>query len=203
MRKDNVFGMAGAVALAAMMAAAAPALAQQQSPMLDDLVAAGTIPPVAERLPANPLVITPVESVGTYGGTWRRAFNGVSDHNGPSKLTNEGLTWYNADLTLRANLVESWETSDDAKSFVLHLRKGLCWSDGEPLTSADARWFWEHVLANSTITPAMPCFASLAISNPNQPLTSSDPCSEASRRHSISPLSRNQKANSPTFSEWS
>ena len=34
-------------------------------------VKAGKLPPVAERLPPEPLVITPVASVGTYGGTIR------------------------------------------------------------------------------------------------------------------------------------
>ncbi|UXN75159.1 hypothetical protein N8D56_09835 [Devosia sp. A8/3-2] len=62
-------GLAGAVAPAALLAAAAPALAQQQSPMLDAQVESGELPPVAERLPSNPLVVEPVESVGTYGGT--------------------------------------------------------------------------------------------------------------------------------------
>ena len=50
-----------------------------QAPMLDDMVASGDLPPVADRLPANPLVVEPIESIGEYGGTWRRAFRGVAD----------------------------------------------------------------------------------------------------------------------------
>ena len=42
------------------MLAEAPALGQHQAPMLDELVASGAIPPLEERLPANPLVVTPV-----------------------------------------------------------------------------------------------------------------------------------------------
>ena len=37
--------------------------------MLAEQVAAGTLPPVDERLPLEPRVAPPVEEVGTYGGT--------------------------------------------------------------------------------------------------------------------------------------
>jgi peptide/nickel transport system substrate-binding protein len=60
-------------ALTAMLMLGGAAVAQQQSPMLDEAVASGALPPVAERLPKNPLVVTPVESVGSSGGTWRCA----------------------------------------------------------------------------------------------------------------------------------
>ena len=39
--------------------------------MMAAMVAEGTLPPVEERLPEEPLVVTPLESVGTYGGTIR------------------------------------------------------------------------------------------------------------------------------------
>src|SRR5882672_10561266 len=34
-------------------------------------------------------------------------------------------------------LAESWDASADGRSFTLHLRPGVTWSDGVPLTSAD------------------------------------------------------------------
>jgi hypothetical protein len=40
----------------------------QEAPMLAEMVAAGDLPAVDERLPVNPMVLTPVEKVGTYGG---------------------------------------------------------------------------------------------------------------------------------------
>ena len=69
-----------AAALAAVLLSGTGAFAQQQAPMLDDLVNSGKLPPVAKRLPAKPLVVTPVESVGTYGGTWRSALRGGLDN---------------------------------------------------------------------------------------------------------------------------
>ena len=48
----------------------------QEAPALAELVKAGKLPPVAERLPSEPMVLKPLRSVGKYGGTWRRGFLG-------------------------------------------------------------------------------------------------------------------------------
>ena len=39
-----------------------------ESPMLAAMVAAGTLPPVAERVSDEPLVVLPLERIGTFGG---------------------------------------------------------------------------------------------------------------------------------------
>ena len=44
--------------------------------MLAELVKAGKLPPVEQRVPEEPLVIKPLHEIGKYGGTWRRAFTG-------------------------------------------------------------------------------------------------------------------------------
>ena len=51
----------------------------QEAPQLAELVKAGKLPPVKDRLPAEPLVIQPVHEIGKYGGTWRRGFTGPGD----------------------------------------------------------------------------------------------------------------------------
>ncbi|NLK09312.1 MAG: hypothetical protein GX316_11545 [Firmicutes bacterium] len=43
--------------------------AYSEAPMLAKEVKQGLLPPVAERLPENPMVITPLREVGRYGGT--------------------------------------------------------------------------------------------------------------------------------------
>src|ERR1700712_1796932 len=45
-----------------------------EAPMLAEQVKAGKLPPVAERVPSEPLVWQPLNEVGKYGGTWRAAF---------------------------------------------------------------------------------------------------------------------------------
>jgi peptide/nickel transport system substrate-binding protein len=37
-------------------------------------------------------------------------------------------------------LAESWEASDDGQTYTYHLREGLQWSDGEPLTAEDVAY---------------------------------------------------------------
>ncbi len=60
-------------------AAAADTDSDKEAPMLAEMVAAGELPPLEERLPAEPLVVEPCDSLGEYGGTWHRAFRGVKD----------------------------------------------------------------------------------------------------------------------------
>ena len=47
-----------------------------EAPMLAEMVAAGELPPVDERVPAQPLVIVRNE-IGSYGGTLRTAHEGT------------------------------------------------------------------------------------------------------------------------------
>ena len=59
--------------------------------MLAELVKAGKLPPVDQRLPANPCVVQVVDKTGKYGGNMRRGFKGVSDINGPAKVQQMNL----------------------------------------------------------------------------------------------------------------
>ena len=47
-----------------------------EAPELAELVAAGELPPVEERLPVNPVVVEPYEGIGQYGGTLYDLFDG-------------------------------------------------------------------------------------------------------------------------------
>ena len=50
-----------------------------EAPMLTERVKAGKLPPVAERLPEDPLVVVPPDQNGPYGGTWSRFATGPGD----------------------------------------------------------------------------------------------------------------------------
>src|SRR5262245_6552164 len=52
----------------------------REAPQLAELVKAGKLPPVEERIGQDPLVIKPLREVGKYGGTWRRGFTGPFDY---------------------------------------------------------------------------------------------------------------------------
>ena len=78
--------VATAAATTAPAAPTTPATAPtkfNEAPMLADLVKQSKLPAVDQRLPANPMVMPVIESTGKYGGTMRRAFNGVSDRWAP------------------------------------------------------------------------------------------------------------------------
>ena len=146
---------AEAPAAPAAAAPAAPTSQYSEAPMLAELVAAGQLPAVDERLPVNPMVMPVVESIGSYGGTFRRGFSGVSDRFGPTKLQDRGMAWYDQNLNIQPRIAESWELSADAKEWTLHLREGMKWSDGEPFGAKDIQWWWENEATNTTIYPAI------------------------------------------------
>ncbi|NDG97016.1 MAG: hypothetical protein EBY11_03660, partial [Proteobacteria bacterium] len=129
----------------------------KEAPMLADLVKAGKLPSVDQRIPSNPRVIKPLEAVGKYGGTWHRAYRGPSDRVGPSKLVEEMLIDWDAPDTktigLVANLVEKWEQNADASEYVFTLRQGLKWSDGAPVTTDDVMFWYEDINQNKDIRP--------------------------------------------------
>src|SRR6201746_1849114 len=68
-----------------------------EAPQLAALVKEGKLPPVAQRVPSEPLVLKPLHSIGTYGGTWRRGFLGRGDgENGNRIRAADKLLYWNA-----------------------------------------------------------------------------------------------------------
>jgi peptide/nickel transport system substrate-binding protein len=124
---------------------------EKEAPMLYDMVKAGTLPPLEERLPDNPLVIEPFEEIGTYSDTFRRGTGFfMPDEWLISHHTNESLfafTWpIPGDGPILPNLAERWEFSSDGRELTVHLRKGTKWSDGEPFTVDDILFFLFDIL---------------------------------------------------------
>jgi len=144
---------AGASTAATAAASAAVPTTFNEAPMLAELVAAGSLPPVDQRLPKNPVVLDGLAGVGKYGGTIRRGYTGVSDYFGPNKVQQVSLVWYNTDLSIRPDLAESWQVSEDAKTWTFKLREGTKWSDGTDFTTDDFKWWHENVLTNETLAP--------------------------------------------------
>ena len=145
-----------AVAALSVTALAGSAWAFQEAPMLTEMVEAGTLPPVDERLPANPTVVNAL-SVGEYGGVWRRAFNGPGDRWGPTKLMEERVLKWAADenggAVLMPGYIESYSVNEDSTAFTFTLLEGLKWSDGVPVTTEDVRFWYEDIFLNTAIVP--------------------------------------------------
>lgn len=57
------------------------------------------------------------------------------------------LTQYAAaDFSIVPGLAETWEESPDHKYWTYHLRPGMTWSDGEPLTAADVAYTFNRII---------------------------------------------------------
>jgi len=122
-----------------------------ESPMLADMVSSGNLPPVNDRLPAEPLLVEVAERIGDYGGT-------MVDTTGGNRLAEfrhfgyEPLVRWSIDGSeVIPNVAKSWDVSDDATMYTFHLRKGMKWSDGEDFTADDIVFWWENVETNTDI----------------------------------------------------
>ncbi|MEO7221210.1 MAG: ABC transporter substrate-binding protein [Devosia sp.] len=156
-RRTVLKGMAGAAAIA-MLPRSAFAAAGKEAPEFMKMVDDGALPPLADRLPDSPMVVETREKIGQYGGTWVRGLSGTNDGNGILRCVgNMGLTRWDFDFTkVVPNVAESWEASDDAKTFTFHLRKGMRWSDGELFTADDVVFSIEDCVKNSELYPSVP-----------------------------------------------
>lgn len=123
--------------------------------MLAAKVEAGELPPVAERLPRNPVLVDPVERLGRYGGTWRMSMRGNTDRSlvyrtiGYEHLLRGDPAW----TRVVPNVAQSLSVNDDATEVTFGLRQGMRWSDGHPFTADDIMFWYEDVLKNPELTP--------------------------------------------------
>lgn len=144
-----------ATALFALPASAAE-FRLREAPMLNERVSKGGLPPVADRLPRTMLIVEPVEGkeLGTYGGDMRTLAVRARDLRYLSANGYTRLVGYNEKLELTPDLVESLDT--DGMNFTFTLRDGHRWSNGEPFTTEDFRYWWEDVANNKELAPSGP-----------------------------------------------
>ena len=105
------------------------------------------LPPLSERLPEEPLVVIPYESVGKHGGTFNALSNateaGTSDF---LSIRHVNLVRYADDLTtIVPNVAKSWEWNDDFTQLTFTLRKGHKWSDGSLFTAEDVKFWYDNL----------------------------------------------------------
>ena len=127
------------------------------------LAADKALPPLAERISANPMVVQ-VDKVGTYGGALRRGLRGSADHNGILRMVgNQGLVRWNLAFTeALPNVAHKWEINPDSTEFTFSLRKGMKWSDGKPFTADDVVFAIEDCVKNSELYKTVPALLSIA-----------------------------------------
>ncbi|MGO4542623.1 ABC transporter substrate-binding protein [Paenibacillus sp. 2TAB19] len=133
-------------------------IAEKEAPMLAKLVADGSLPPLAERLPvqADVMVEPVVEQIGQYGGDWTMAWTGPGDKWSVGQPTEEALFRFNKDGSgVEPNVAKGYEVNENSTEFTIHLREGMKWSDGKPFTANDVLFYWEHMLTKETFGKAI------------------------------------------------
>lgn len=118
-------------------------------------LASGELPPMAQRLPENPLLMDASMNnlvPGKYGGQMNLLMGKDKDIRRMVVYGYSRVVGYDESLELIADIVESFEVFDN-KEFIFHLRKGHRWSDGVPFTSEDFKYYWEDVANNPDLNP--------------------------------------------------
>jgi len=146
-----------ALALLGAISSVSGASAFEEAPMLTEQVEAGELPGVDERLPAEPLVLEPRETVGAYGGDLRFAMLGVADWNMLERTMGyEPLVVWNPEWDeIVPNVARAFEVNETATEFTFQLREGMKWSDGHPFTADDVVFWYNDVMRHPDLTTSL------------------------------------------------
>jgi len=123
----------------------------QQSPVLDELVASGELPPLKERLPKEPVVMEGPDGIGKYGGTWIRFANTELDISVTlnSRLAGPYLCrWSPLGYPIVPHVAKAVVPSADRKVWTIYLRPGMRWSNGDPYSADDIMYWWNEEVLN-------------------------------------------------------
>ncbi len=112
-----------------------------------------SLPPVEDRLPDEPLVVVPYDSVGQYGGTINFLSNATEAGTSDMLSTRHvNLLRFADDLsTIVPNVAKDYEWNDDFTTLTFTLRKGHKWSNGEPFIARDVEFWYEDLMMNPNI----------------------------------------------------
>ena len=149
-----------------------------EAPYLSELVADGKLPPVEERLPAEPLVhLTGAMSdgIGEYGGVFRHVIGGRPE--GWNWLAGQHQGWGGINMAVQEclvrvgplwqvraedqsgplpNLAKSWIWNDDRTALTMDLVEGIRWSDGDPFDAEDVLFWWEDNVQDENVASRLP-----------------------------------------------
>ena len=141
------------MALVMLLGVAGTAVAEStyaQSPALEGK----DLPPVAERMPvAADIMVEEMDDVGQYTATFTMAQGSSNWTTG--KLTEEPLFRFKTDGNVEPNVAKGYDVNEDATVWTIYLREGMRWSDGEPFTAEDCRFFYEEVLLTGFSTKSV------------------------------------------------
>jgi len=141
----------------------------KESPSLAAEVNAGTLPPVAERAPKEPLVVQvgppraggPIQfegrprQPGKPGGDLHMIIGRPQDIRLLVVYGYARLVGWDENFELKPDILSRYEIQD-GRIFTFHLRPGHRWSNGDPFTAEDFRYWWEDVANHKQLSPGGP-----------------------------------------------
>jgi len=130
----------------------------KETPSLQSLVSAGKLPGVAERLPTKPKIVSfrrGVRSQGKHGGTLNILMARPKDVRLMVVYGYARLMKYNRHFDLVPDILRRVSVQQ-GRIYTLHLRPGHKWSDGQPFTAEDFRYYWENIANEPLLSPAGP-----------------------------------------------
>jgi peptide/nickel transport system substrate-binding protein len=140
----------------------------------DQFVTTGKLPPVAERLPKEPLVYSASnmpDGLGVYGDVMRHVIGGrpqgwnyaagqIQGWGGIDIGMYECLTRTGPLFEIKAdeleplpNLAKGWDWSEDGHELTMHLIEGAKWSDGVAFNADDVMFYWEDNISDPNVKP--------------------------------------------------
>lgn len=135
----------------------AQTLTLKETPSLAADVQSNKLPPVAQRVPQQPLVVQELtgKEAGRSGGEINMLMATARDVRMMVVYGNARLVAYDDKLQLKPDLLEKLDI-EEGRIFTLHLRQGHRWSDGQPFTTEDFRYWWEDVANNRELNLSGP-----------------------------------------------
>ncbi|HTE79768.1 MAG TPA: ABC transporter substrate-binding protein [Reyranella sp.] len=155
-RRDFTAGIALAI-LAPAIARAKPGNLVE-TPGLAEQVKSGGLPAVGKRIPEVPSVVkhfSGSDGPGRSGGQANILVANARDTRLMTLYSNARLIVYDDQFKLQSDILESYEDKGGSE-FTLKLRAGHKWSDGEPFTTEDFRYFWEDIANNKELSSGGP-----------------------------------------------
>jgi peptide/nickel transport system substrate-binding protein len=126
--------------------------ALQETPFFASQVASGKLPPVSQRIPSEP-ALAELEQIGRPGGDLRMLMASPKDTRLMTVYGYARLVAYTPALALVPDILAGIDV-DAGRSFTLHLRAGHKWSDGQPFTAEDFRYWFHDVAENPDLSPS-------------------------------------------------
>src|SRR3984885_4473080 len=135
-----------------LVTAGAAEAALQETPFFADAVASGKLPPVLKRIPAEP-ALAELETLGHPGGDMRMLMASPKDTRLMVVYGYARLVVYTPGLAIVPDMLRAVDV-EEGRIFTLHLRPGHKWSDGQPFTSEDFRYWFEDIAENTELSPS-------------------------------------------------